>query len=125
MALASYGGVDIFGPLVSIAHDPKPTASSISAFFGVSGSFQQWGGTRGRVFMVKGVAIASDLSGLRAIEASFASFNDGVARTLVDPYGYTWPNVIYKGDMKLQGKVGFREDGYVTQEYRAIFEGLT
>lgn len=124
MASASYGGIDIFGPLVSIDHDPQASAAQVSAFFGVSGTLQQFGGTRGRTFMVRGVVLADNPAGLRAWESQLQGYADGVARDLVDPYGYTWPNVVFRGEAKLIGPIGWTEAG-CCREYRAVFYGLS
>jgi hypothetical protein len=124
MALATYGGVDIFGPWVSIEHVAKPVAGQISAFFGVQGSFSQFSGTRGRTFLVEGLCLVSDLGGFRSYEATWQSLADGIARTLIDPFGYTWPNVIFQGEFRFTGRTGFVAAA-VCKPYKAVMTGLT
>lgn len=122
--MATYDGTNIFGTAVQIDHVPQATAQQISAFFGVTGTQTLFGGGRGRAFMVRGVMTGSIPADLRASEILVQSYADGVARILVDTYGYTWPNVIFKGEFQYQGPMGFAAGG-VAREYRAVFYGLT
>lgn len=122
----TYGGEAIFGVAVSIRHQPNPTSQQINAFFGVQGTQAIFGGTRGRAFFVDGLFVASEPPGLRAAEALLLSFADGVPRTLVDTYAYTWPNVIYKAEFQWD-RLLFNPNGVVgyCQPYKAVFHGLT
>src|SRR4051812_2856382 len=98
MAVAFLDGNSVFGLAVSVQHSQNPSAQQINAFFGVSGQQMIFGGGRGRVFMISGVFIGSDLSDLAAAEAALLSYDDGIARTLTDPWGRSWPYVVSSGD---------------------------
>jgi len=119
----SYGGVPLFGTAVKIKHTVNPTAQQLNAFFGVSGQQAIFGGSRGRVFMVRGVWTANDPSVLRSThEALLLSYADGVARTLVDTFGVAWSPVIYRGDYS-HDELSFAGNGYALP-FRAVFHGL-
>lgn len=126
----SYGGSPIFGVAVSIKVDPRPTAQQMDAFFGVTGNVALFGGGRGSAFMIKGVLFGPDLLTLNILEgvfqpSVFGNVADGVARTLVDTRGRSWPNVIFAGEFQADqmGPKPFN-GGYILP-YSAVFHSLT
>ena len=85
--MMTYNGVNIFGSAVQFQHVVHPRAQQVNAYFGVSGTQVLDGGGRGRSFYIRGVLVAPTFAELSAAEAQFATFADGVARTLVDTPG--------------------------------------
>jgi hypothetical protein len=111
--MALYGGVYIFGTAVSMNTADNPRANQLNAYFGLSGLESLDGGMRGRVTHVTGLLYGASSGLLAANEAQFRSFNDGIARTLVDTLGGIWPNVRL---------VSFQPRGRVRQSpYRVFF----
>ncbi len=96
--MVTYNGENIFGSAVQFQHVVHPRAQQVNAYFGVSGTQVLDGGGRGRSFSIRGILTAPTFAGLNAAEAQFANFADGVARTLVDPRGRAWSNVVFKGE---------------------------
>ena len=90
--MASFGGVMIFGAAVSMSTAEVPRENQLNGFFGVNGFESLDGGFRGRVTRVKGVLLGNSAVQLGAAEGLFRSFNDGVARPLVDTAGLVWPS---------------------------------
>lgn len=125
MGVESYGGVDIFGAAVHIQHIPRTNAQQIDSFLGSNGSATLFGGTRGRTFEVTGVLMGKDISSLLAAEAILLSYGDGIARTLVNPIGRTFPNVIFQGEYLPSPEGPKWTDTGVCLPYRAVFHGLT
>lgn len=119
--MPSYGGTTIFGRSPSITMVPNPAAVQYSAFWGVSGVYSQFGGSRGRVFHVHGHFYGVNVADLWNSISLFQSYDDGIARVLVDTVGNSWPQVVYK-HCELAGKYGYGHGG-VLMEYKAIFEG--
>jgi hypothetical protein len=124
MGYESYGGVPLFGLAVHIQHIPKANAQQVDMFFGVDGSVALFGGTRGRMFEVTGVLAGKDIPSLLAAEALLLSYADGIARTLVDPIGRTFPNVIFQGEYTPSPEGPKYTDSGVILPYRAVFRGL-
>src|SRR3954463_13447387 len=91
--MASFGGVGIFGTSVSMTTSDNPRECQVSSFFGVNGLETLDGGFRGRITRVNGVLFGPSSLLLAAAEGSFRTFNDGVARLLVDNLGTAWLNV--------------------------------
>src|SRR4051812_5080928 len=91
--MASFGGVNLFGTSVSMGTADNPREKQLNAYFGLSGLERLDGGSRGRVTRVTGLLYGSSPALLSSAESRFRSFNDGVARVLVDTLGATWPNV--------------------------------
>lgn len=125
MGIESFGGVDIFGAAVHIQNIPRSNAHQVNSFFGVNGNVTLFGGTRGRVFEVTGVLIGSDIPDLLAAEALLLSYADGIARTLVDPVGRTFPNVYFRGEYLPSPEGPKWTDRGVCLPYHALFHGLT
>jgi len=125
-ATATYDGQAIFGLAVSVHHQMNPTAQQMNSFFGIQGVQAVFGGTRGRVFYINGLLTAADQPGVRAAQAAIFSYADGVPRELRDTFGYTWSNVIFKGDFQ-EGQFVHAVNGTysVGMAYKAVFIGLT
>jgi hypothetical protein len=94
----SYGGQPIFGLVTSMQSIDNPAANQADSFFGVGGTVNLFGGTRGRLFQISGVFEEEDIPGLNSDEAVIRSFIDGIARTLIDTRGRSWSFVIFKGE---------------------------
>ena len=89
--MVSYGGVPIFGSAISMSTAEVPRENQLNGFFGVNGFESIDGGYRGRVTRAKGVLTGATASALGSAEGWFRSFNDGIARPLVDTLGVVWP----------------------------------
>ena len=57
---------------------------------------------------------------LASAEAQFRSFNDGVARVLIDNFGVTWTNVRLEA-FQPSGRVMQSPGGYYFRPYQARF----
>ena len=90
--MASYGGVGIFGAAVSMTTSDYPRESQVNSFFGINGIEALDGGFRGRITRVRGVLYGQSVQWLAAAEGAFRTYNDGVARVLVDNLGTAWPS---------------------------------
>lgn len=123
--MMTYNGVNIFGSAVQFQHVAHPRAQQVNAYFGVSGTQVLDGGGRGRSFYIRGVLTAPTFAGLSAAESQFATFADGVARTLIDPRGRTWSNVVFKGEFVPDPSGPQPAGGGWALPYRAVFHGLT
>ncbi len=91
--MASYGGVAIFGVAVSMSTADNVRESQVNSFFGLNGLETLDGGFRGRITRVRGVLHGPSALLLASAEGLFRSYNDGVARLLIDNLGTVWPNV--------------------------------
>lgn len=118
----TYGGVAVFGDAVRMRYTPVPLALQVTSYFGIDGQQAISGGSRGRTFEVSGVWLADTTEEIRAIEAAFLSYADGIARPLVDTFGASWSNVIFTGEYRT-GNLCFVNGGYCLP-YMAIFRGL-
>ncbi|SRR5579883_76008 len=125
MGYESYGGVPVFGLAVHIQHIPRANSQQIDAFFGVDGNVTLYGGSRGRVFEITGCLFGADIPSLIAAESTLLSYADGKARTLVDPIGRSFPNVIFQGEYQPSPGGPKCTDSGVILPYRAVFHGLT
>jgi hypothetical protein len=99
--MASYGGINIFGTAVSMSTADNPRENQLNAYFGLSGLESLDGGMRGRSTHASGLLFGGSSLMLVAAEALFRSYNDGVARTLVDTMGGIWPNVFLNSYLQL------------------------
>jgi hypothetical protein len=124
MATAYFDGNSVFGLAVKVQQTKNPSAQQINAFFGVTGTQMIYGGGRGRVFMISGVLIGSDLTELNAAESTLLSYDDGIARTLTDPWGRSWPYVVSSGDYHADPAGPRPFDGGWAIAYRCTFRGL-
>ncbi len=122
--MPNFGGISIFGSAVSMATADVARQSQVNSFFGINGLETLDGGFRGRVTKVRGVLSGSSSLGLAAAENLFRSYNDGVARTLVDNLGMVWTNVRLMG-FQPHGRVRQSPNGTYFRTYQAQFLHLT
>jgi hypothetical protein len=118
-------GANIFGAAVQFQQVANPTAQQNNSFFGVSGTQSLFGGSRGRTFLIRGLLLGSTIEDLNAAEATILTYADGIARTLVDPRGRTWPNVIFRGEFTPESRGPYPTASGWALPYRAVFHGLT
>lgn len=118
--MASYGGSNIFGSAVSMTTTDNPREKQLNAFFGLSGLESLDGGLRGRVTHATGLLYGNSPGWLASSEGLFRSFNDGVARALVDTLGVTWLNVRLDSFQPL-GRVRQSPAGMLFRAYKARF----
>ncbi len=121
----SFGSAFIFGTACHVVHVPHPVALQKDGFFGVTGMTALFGGGRGRTFEIAGVLVGSDLPGVIAAEGSLLSYADGIARTLVDTQGRSWPNVIFEGEYQASSEGPKSTDFGWCLPYHCILRGLT
>lgn len=95
--IASYGGAQIFGYAVEVRPSPNPPALQISSYQGVNGQFCLFGGTRGGMIRIHGVMQDVSIPAVNADLAVITSYDDGIARTLIDCEGNVYFNCIYAG----------------------------
>ena len=100
----------------------NPSADQVNAFFGANGVESLYGGTRGRVTLIRGILTGDTYADLVAALDLFESYDDGQARVLVTTIGRVFSYVKYgifePGEVK-----NTLDIGYV--EYRASFNHLT
>lgn len=121
--MPSYGGVDIFGYSVQIATADNPRQSQENKFFGLDGIERLDGGLAGRFTTVQGVHFGVSAFALATVQETFRSYNDGLARVLIDSRGVTWPDVVLES-FEPQGRIVADYQGYY-QPYRARFRHLS
>jgi hypothetical protein len=118
--MASYGGVGIFGAAVSMTTSDYPRETQVNSFFGINGLESLDGGFRGRITKVQGVLFGQSAFLLASAEGLFRSYNDGLARTLVDNLETIWPYVRLLSFQPL-GKARQAADGTFFRGYQAQF----
>jgi hypothetical protein len=118
--MPSYGGVNIFGTAVTMSTVDHPRAKQVNTYFGLSGIETLDGGSRGRFTEVSGLLYGPGAATLAAAESTFRSFDDGVARTLVDNLGTAWGNVVLQS-FRPMGRVRQSPQGVYFRAYRARF----
>jgi hypothetical protein len=118
--MPSFGGVNIFGSAVMMNTSVNPRRSQINAFFGVNGLEAIDGGSRGGSTVASGLLYGSSASALAASEALFRSFDDGIARTLVDTFGASWAGVRLQS-FQPWGRVKQSPYGYYFRPYQGRF----
>jgi hypothetical protein len=118
--MASYAGLGIFGAGVTMTTSDYPRECQVNTFFGVNGLETLDGGFRGRVTRVRGTLSGQSAPLLASAEGVFRTYNDGLARVLVDNLGTAWPNVKL---LKFQpiGRIRQSADGVFFRPYWAIF----
>lgn len=124
MPTAYFDGAAIFGLAVSVQHLPGASAQQINSYFGVTGQQLVYGGGRGRLFQIRGVLVGEDLSVLAGAEATLLSYDDGIARTLTDTWGRSWPYVCFTGQYQPDPMGPRPTVGGWALPYRATFRGL-
>jgi hypothetical protein len=75
--------------------------------------------------VIRGILIAESIDGLNQAEAAFHDYADGVARTLIDPRGRRWANVVFRGEFQPDPRGPFSTARGWALPYRAVFHGLT
>jgi hypothetical protein len=118
--MPSFGGLNLFGSSVIMITSDNPRAKQVNSFFGISGLETLDGGARGRFTDVSGVLSGSSATALASSEALFRSFNDGIARNLVDTFGTAWSDVRFESFEPL-GRVKQSPYGYFFRPYQARF----
>jgi hypothetical protein len=118
--MASFGGTNIFGTAVSMATADNPRERQLNAYFGLSGLESLDGGLRGRYTQATGLLYGDSASALATAEGLFRSFNDGIARPLVDTLGVTWPSVCLVS-FQPQGRIRQSPAGTLFRSYKARF----
>ena len=118
--MASYGGLGIFGAAVSMTTSDNPRESQVNSFFGINGLETLDGGFRGRITNVRGVLYGQSAGLLASAEGLIRTYNDGLARVLVDNLGTVWPNVRL---LRFQpfGRIRQSADGTYFRAYEAQF----
>lgn len=123
--MMTYDGANIFGTAVQFQQMPHPNAQQTNSFFGVSGTQSLYGGGRGRVFLIRGLLVGPTVQAVNDAEAAFLNYADGIARTLVDPRGRTWPNVVFRGEFRPDPNGPYPAVNGWALPYKAVFHGLT
>ncbi len=118
--MPSFGGSNIFGGAVTMSTADNPREKQLNAFFGVSGLEMLDGGLRGRMTHVTGLLYGASAALLASAEGQFRSFNDGIARNLVDNFGVSWTNVRLEA-FQPSGRVMQSPSGYFFRPYHARF----
>lgn len=96
-------GSYVFGTACHVQHIPHPVALQRDAFFGINGVVSLMGGSRGRIFEIRGLFVGDGIDDAAAVanvmdaEATLLSYADGITRTFTDTQGRDWPNVIFEG----------------------------
>lgn len=92
---ASFAGVPgFFGLSARLVTVDNPRGEQLNSFFGLSGLERLDGGLKGRYTLASGVLYGSNEAALAFVRESFRAKNDGLAYTLVDTAGVTWPFVV-------------------------------
>ena len=118
--MPSYGGVNIFGTAVTMSTVDHPREKQINSFFGLSGLETLDGGSRGRFTEVGGLLYGSSAGSLASAESTFRSYDDGVARVLIDNLGEAWGNVVLQS-FRPMGRVRQSPFGVYFRAYKARF----
>src|SRR4051794_25671014 len=118
--MATFGGTNIFGTAVSMVTSDNPRQRQLNAYFGLSGLEILDGGLRGRFTHVTGLLYGGSAAALASVELLFRSFNDGVARTLVDTLGVTWQGVCLVS-FQPHGRIRQSPGGVLFRTYKARF----
>jgi len=95
MTNPSLGGFTIFGRSIRMRTVKDASAEQINHFFGLQGVERIHGGIVGRITLVQGVLAGVTDVNLIAARVLIESYDDGVARVLIDTIGIPWANVIF------------------------------
>jgi hypothetical protein len=118
--MPSFGGANVFGTAVTMSTADYPRQYQVNAYFGLNGLEMLDGGARGRVTLVEGILYGSTAAALAGAEATFRSYNDGIARVLVDQFGTSWASVTLDF-FRPSGRVQQAPDGSFYRRYLARF----
>jgi hypothetical protein len=98
----------------------NPRQCQVNSFFGINGLETLDGGFRGRITRAHGVLYGQSALLLASAEGLFRSYNDGIARVMVDNLGTVWPNVkLWK--FQPIGRIRQSADGTFFRAYQALF----
>lgn len=122
--MALYGGSALFGNSVVCKVMPHESAAQKSAYFGVNGQFNLWGGQRGAMIEVRGVLVADTYSDLSGLIQSIKSCDDGVGRPFVDSYGNVYNNTVFRRYTPAAERVFRTAGGGWAEVYQCTFEYL-
>lgn len=129
--MATFAGVDIFGPQVRMRVSPLPKAVQENHYPGATGVESLDLGGVGGIVHCEGWLVAPDAISVGALEQIFIDFQqDGGAYVLVDTQLRIWTNVILKsfdpGDLAPQAWDGFNGafTAAVARYYTATFRIL-
>lgn len=122
--MASYGGMPIFGAAVTMTTADNPRECQVNSYFGIDGLETLDGGFRGRITRVRGVLHGASALLLASAEGLFRSYNDGLARLLIDSLGSAWPDVRLLR-FQPQGQARRSSDGTYFRAYQAQFLHLS
>lgn len=102
--MATFGGASIFGRAVKVSTVRDPVERQENGYSGLNGVESLSLGSRGGMTTVIGLLTGAATSDLEAAEETIRSYNDGIARTLVDSYGISWVYVVLV-DYQPQGRI--------------------
>jgi hypothetical protein len=91
-------GIPVFGLVTNVVAPTMPSAHQEEAFGGTNGVLNKFGGTRGFTVTITGVLNDSSLDALNADEQILLSYDDGVARQLVDTRNRVFNNCVFRGE---------------------------
>jgi hypothetical protein len=118
------GGNPIFGTAVRFDVHPNAAAIQRDAYPGLNGQVSQFLGTRGGRIRVTGEMIDVDIPSVNNDLQVIVSYNDGVARTLVDCEGNAYFNVIMAVPPHPKAAVPAAGGGWL-KEYTVEFDVLS
>lgn len=128
--MATLDGNNVFGVATRFRPTFDPTAQQINEFFGVSGLQSLFGGERGFTLMISGVFFDTSPAGVINQEGLLLSYRDGIARTIVDNYGRTYPDCVFTSQYQ-QHEIGLRPAVFLPSltygwclPYQCVFKGL-
>lgn len=122
--MATFNGAAIFGRAATLNTGDLILQRQENEFAGVDGVETLTLGSRGLMTEASGVLFGATSADLATAEATFRSYRDGNAYSLVDSYGNTWANVVLE-TFRPEGRI--RQDAYYGyfRPYRAVFRHLT
>jgi hypothetical protein len=124
----SLGGAPVFGYAAMIHPLPNPPALQLDAYAGLNGQVSQFGGTRGGRIRITGHFVEEDIPTVNNDLATLVSYNDGIARTIVDCEGIPYFNCVFAGLSSPRAAIavpGFGDSGGWLKEYSVEFVVLS
>jgi hypothetical protein len=95
--MATFNGVDYFGPVCTVKAIPAPRRLQINRYPGVNGLQAKDMGADGGEFVVEGWLIAPTPLDVGSLESDlFVAQQTGVLAYFVDNYGNQWPNCLLR-----------------------------
>ena len=123
MAIPTYRGVAVFGSAVVVEVQDQPADVQEAGYPGLEGVESGYLGGRGRIITVTGVMQDPTAAGLTVRENSMREKKDGVAGTLVDTSGYSWPACLLQTFDPTGPRRYDPGRGYI-RPYRSVFRAL-